>query len=60
MRGVYDNLPRDLKFFQFIDLLCYEHHLHMFIEEATIQKVLKQEQGKEDLIKKPTCHMVYR
>ena len=60
LRGVYDDLPRDLKFFQWLDLVRDEHHPHMFIEEATIRKGLKREQEKEDLIEKPTRHMVYR
>ena len=41
LRGVYDDLPQDLEFFQWLDLVHDEHHPHMFIKEPTIQKGLK-------------------
>ena len=41
LRGVYNDLRRDFKFFQWLDLVRDEHHPYIFFEEATIQKGLK-------------------
>ena len=40
--GVYDNLPRDAKFYQWLELMRDTHHPFMFQGEALTRKTLKK------------------
>ena len=60
LQGVYDNLPRDTKFFEWLDLTRDMHQPFMFHGEASTRKILKKESEKEDLMEKPTRRMIYR
>lgn len=60
LHGVYDNLPRDTKFFQWLDLVRDMHHPFMFQGESKNFKGLKKQEQKDDVLQMPTRRMIYR
>lgn len=60
LQGVYDNLPRDCKFFEWLEFMKDAHHPFMFQGDAKTRKTLKNEAEQKELMQKPVRRMIYR